>query len=421
MAVLAVAVLVEFAARGPYRALSGDSQDLTVHYAAARVWLRGGNPYDMQQIAQAFLDGGGPVARVPKAATMPSVYPPVTHAVAAPMALLGWRGATIAMQVISLTLVVSALLALAHAMRLRGWQTMWLFVGGLALAPLHTGMAEGQVTIPSAALLILGWALLSERPALSGVLFAIGAALKPHLAVPFALVGVARPRPRWLLAGSAVFLGLLAVGELRLVAAGHDPIHDWLRNVALAAAPGALNSATPENPASLTLINLDLLLLRVLHDPALARFLGLALLLPIAALAVWRLKTASTAEDDPYAVSLLCVVSLLAMYHRVYDAVLLWIALAAVVRDWERLPRLLRAIAAVAFAAFLVPGPIALDVLARSGYLPGRLVESGLWQVLVLPHQVWLLSALALGLVPMLVEAVRQARSLPERPPALED
>ncbi len=46
---------VEFVTRGPWRALS-ESGDFAMPYLSARVWLRGGNPYDHRIVDQLWAE-----------------------------------------------------------------------------------------------------------------------------------------------------------------------------------------------------------------------------------------------------------------------------------------------------------------------------------------------------------------------------
>ncbi len=397
-ALLAVAVAGELLLRGPVRGL-GDSQDLAVHLGGARAWLQGGDPYDSLQLAAAFRAGGGPEALTPTGAWMPSVYPSTTYALEAPLALLGWRAAVVALQAGSLLLVVVALIRLARAARLPPERAGPFVLAGLALAPLHTGFAMGQIAVPAAALLVLGWSERRARPALSGVLMALGVALKPSLALPVMVAALARPCRRWAWPAAAVLVGLVAVGELRLALAGHLGLSSWLRNVAIAAGPGGMNSAAPANPARLTILGWEVLLQQL---PAGARPYAGAVCLALAAPLLWaafrRLRAAGDAEAQLYPLSLLCLVALLATYHRTYDAVLLWFPLAALARDWTVLGRPVRLLVALVYAGFLVPGPVALDLLARAGRVPAAVATSAAWRLLVLPYQTWLLTAAAAGL-----------------------
>jgi hypothetical protein len=409
--ILACAVVVEFLARGPYRALygqSGPSQDLAVHYAAARVWLQGGNPYDMSQVGQAFLHGGGPREVMPNSSSMPFVYPSITNVVEVPLALLGWKTATVLAQIFMVSMVVLALFALARRARLDGRRRALFIVLGLALAPLQTGLAEGQVAVPSAALVVLGWSIMDDRPALSGVLVALGAALKPQLAIPIGVVALARPNVRWLAAAGGLFLVMFGIGELRL---GGQGIPAWLHAVSASAATGGMNSPTPDNLDSLTLINLDMLLLRLVPESSLAKALSICFVAPLGFFAFRGLRNDPTRRTEIYSVSLLCLAWLLGVYHRVYDAVILWVPIAAFVSDWKDLKGPVRALGALTLAAFLIPGPTVLQVLATSGRIPALVTGSHFWKILVIPYQVWILAMAGLVLLYMIAPRTQAAES----------
>ncbi len=417
-------VLGEFAWRGPWRALHGNSQDLAVHQGAARAWASGGDPYDILQVGRGFVSGGGPRRLMPSGTTMPSVYPPITYLVEAPLAALGWDAAVRTFLVVSLSLVVVALVLLARAMALRGERAAWFAVGALALAPLQTGLAEAQVAMPAASLLITGWALSSTRPALSGLLLALGAAMKPSMAVPFILAAVARPRQRTLASAGASLAILSAVAEVRLVIGGHRGVEAWLSSVAAAFRGAGMNSPAPQNAASVTMVHLHMLLLRLVHAPGLAIAVSAAITFPLLTLGVLAMRRARSRRDEAIALSLLCVASLLGMYHRTYDAVLLWIPLAAFVAGWSALPRAARALTIGALAAFVVPGPAALAVLAHDGRLPRVVVDSVAWRTIVIPHQVWILLLVAVALAFSIVARTRRDEAsrldrTGERPAAL--
>jgi len=399
----AVAALIvgELLVRGPVRALR-ESRDLTAHYGAVRVWVEGGNPYDMRQVGDAFEAGGGPREARPTRENMPFVYPPATLAVEAPLALVDWRTAVAGFAAGTLALVLLALSRLARHAELSGGRAAVAALGSLALAPLHTGLGAGQVAIPSAALLILGWALRDERPAAAGVLLAIGAALKPHLAVPFLLACAVRPVLPLVIAGTATAGGLFIVGVARLHAGGHDWVADWLGLVREAAAPTGVNYVAPEASGSIPMIHLEMLLWRITSSPALITALTLTATLPVAAFAAWRFRRARDRRTELLALGALVVASLLAMYHRTYDAFLLAVPLAAVLACADGLSRPLRYGLAVCLAPFLLPGAPALHVLASAGKVPVSLSGSAVWRIWIVPHQIWALLVLEVLLVVLL-------------------
>jgi hypothetical protein len=399
--VVAALILGELVVRGPVRALR-ESRDLTVHFAAARVWVEGGNPYDMRQVGDAFEAGGGPRALRPTDAWMPSVYPPVTLALEAPLALLRWRAAVLVFAAGSFALAVLAVLQLARRAGLTGGRAAIAVLGSLAMAPLQTGLGAGQVAIPSAALLLLGWSLRDEKPGAAGVLVALGAALKPTLAVPLLLACALRPSARLIAAAAATFGALLAVGVGWLEAGGHHWLVDWLGAVRAAASPAGMNYVRPEASGSVPMIHLDMLLWRITSSPVAVVTLSAAATVPVAAFAAWRLRCARGRGVELLALAALCVASLLAMYHRTYDAFLLAVPLAAVLACWDRTTGPLRVALGACFAMFLVPGAPLLQWLERVGAVPTWLSGSATWRILLVPHQIWALLVLELLLVMLL-------------------
>jgi hypothetical protein len=399
---VAALILGELAVRGPIRALE-ESRDLTVHFGAARVWVAGGNPYDMAEVGDAFEAAGGPHEQRPTASTMPSVYPPVTLAVEAPLALLDWKTAVVLFTGATLALVVVALLRFARWAGLVGRGVAVAVLGALALAPLHTGLGAGQVAIPSIALLLLGWTFRRERPALAGVLLALGVALKPSLAAPFLVACATRPSLPLALAGAGTFGALLAVGTARLALAGVDASHAWPAAVAATFAPGGMNHAFGIADAIAPMIHLSPLLGRFGFEPTVVTAMVLAATVPTIALAAWRLRDAPDRGTELAALGALCVASLLSTYHRTYDAFLLVVPLAALLAARDALGRPLRVGIAVCLAAFLLPGAPFLHALARSGFVPEGLAASATWELLVVPHQIWALLALELAFTAVLL------------------
>jgi Glycosyltransferase family 87 len=410
---IAAVILGELLVRGPIRALRA-SHDLTVQYGAARVWVQGGNPYDVREVGDAFEAGGGPRNVRPTDATMPSVYPPVTFAIEAPLAFLRWRTAVLVFAAGALALAVLAVLRVTRHAGLAGERAATAVLGALALAPLHTGLGAGQVAIPSASLLLLGWTLREERPAWAGVLVACGTALKPTLGIPFLLACMLRPTRRLAFAGVAVLGGLFALGVARLHIAGHGWIGEWLGAVRAAAGPSGMNYVRPEASGSIPMIHLEMLLWRVIPNSAAVTALSLAAILPAAAFAAWRLRLARDRATDLLSLGTLCVASLLVMYHRTYDAFLLTLPLAAVLACWNEVSRPLRVALAACFASFLQPGAPVLGAIASAGKIPAWLSGSSVWRVLLVPHQIWALLALEFMLVVLLARhegAASRARS----------
>jgi hypothetical protein len=410
-ALLSVLALAWFTLRGPARA-PGDSQDLAVVWGSSRAWLAGLDPYDADATAAAFLAGGGPARITPGLPLKPVVSPSASFPAFAVLGVLPWAWALPASVASTVALSVIALAALGRAAGLDGRRAVLLVLLGLSLAPVHTTISHGQPVAASVALLILGWIVLGDRPALAGALMACGAALKPSLSGAFALVGLLGGSRRWVVSAGATFLAFFGIGELRLRLAGHEGLPAWLRALSASTQHG-VNSASPENPGSAFMLNLELPLRRLVDAPVTAQAIAVAIVLPMLLVASWKLWTDSSRRTGLRALSLLSVLSLLVMYHRFYDAVLLWLPLAVLLSDWDELGAWPRWLLAASLAVFSVNGQALLQAMVEAGRVPGWAASTVLWRTLVMPHHPWTLLLLALGLTAWLLRAPGPAASGP--------
>jgi hypothetical protein len=348
-----------FFVRGPLRAVR-DSADFGIVYAASRVWVEGGDPYDASAVARARVESGLPRFDDPSATRTP--YPPATFPLLAPFALLPWRAASAAWLVVTLGVVALAGAAIVRAAPREPW-LMAAFV--LAFAPLHTGIAKGNVSIAAAMLVILG---------ATGV----SAALKPQIGAPFFLVDLLARRWRSLAIGIAVAGALLAVGVIRTRHAAPQWLAELRANYVSLAQPGGLNDPSPANPYRYHLINLQA---AGVNDLIAFGIAGLLL----AAFVAGALRRR---PDRLLACAAIGAIVLLPLYRRFYDAALL---LPAVPWAW-RLENVRQRITFVALFAFLVPGAALLHTLfpAEKGFL---------WNTIVVPHASWCTLAIAVCIV----------------------
>ena len=139
------------------------SGDLAVGYGAGAAWLGGANPYDVAQLEEHALAGGADRAIIGQLETLRNVYFPTTLPSFLPLAPLSWPAAKIL--VLALNLAATGFIAWG-LVRLLGWgrtepRTFGLVAFVVALAPLHTAMAIGQVAILTTAAIVA--ALLLER------------------------------------------------------------------------------------------------------------------------------------------------------------------------------------------------------------------------------------------------------------------
>src|SRR5208283_169768 len=95
----------------------------------------------------------------------------------------------------------------------------------------------------------------------------------------------------------------------------------------------------------------------------------------------------------------LLVLSILPFYHRVYDTLLLvlpaiWV-LGNFAPPWRTLVGTLR----ILLACFLLPSGSALVAAVEENRIPQSIAREWWWNSLVMPHQIWLLLAISVGLL----------------------
>ena len=461
--------------RGGQRALDG-SLDFTMIYAGARQVVLGGDPYDWEATYQTFERGGG-YGRPRDPRWFHSLYPPTTYLLLAPVVgWMDWRAA----RSVWLLINVGATLAVAGWMwRARpppvGWVGGLQGVGFWLLAtPLHTAVAFGQLSVVVLALLLPSIPLASEKsPAVgvteaergrgrrgwwrsAAVVLALGVAvaLKPQLALPWLVVRLLLPgrgRGREVLVAVAglMVLGVVTLAWGRGLAPGwwghwQAQLHTFAQTGL--ADPGMHNRFTHQ------MIHFEPWLRRLLPaDRTWAEgWVAIGRLLPVAGLGlavwwVWRIPdrggtrrraaaggveaggggadVSVEVDDRPWLLlaSLTLVVSLMVVYHRGYDGVLLVVPAVWVWREfWKareqrgpeagRWGRWWRGGMWLGLGVFLVPWPVGLEMVSRwiwSGHAATvAAVDSPtfygtepwglwLWRLVLVGCQQWLLAVVA--------------------------
>jgi hypothetical protein len=400
LSILFLAAATEFALRGPVRFLSQspDWNDLVPVYIPARVWLQGGNPYDPNAYAGKLSD----TFNRPWNSAAPrshAVYPLSTFVLLAPIAALPWK---IAQPIWATTLVVLIIAMLVSLNRAEGLdrERAWIFaILTLALAPFHTGLATGNISVAAVALAgLLISALHSGNRWAGGLYLAAMVGLKPQIGLPLLLYYALRRH--WLPCSIAVGGTLLTflIGTLRLSQVGTVWTHDFARNIHVFVGSNVYDDFTSKNPIRFTLIDLQVPFSSFADGRTLPVALALALTAGLAVLwLAFFLKERN--PDDLLNVSAIAILSLLPVYHRFYDASLLalplcW-TLSASSASYKRVCR----VCWILGAPFLIPGASIMQQASSAGKLPDALLNSWFWKFLVMPHENWALLALVLTLL----------------------
>lgn len=383
------------------------ADDFRVIYCSSRAWLYGVNPYEADRLDDMWLAARGPlIYRPSERGSRDLLYPPPTFVLLAPVAAFDWPVAREIWSWTNMAAIAISIFAIAWLAGMR-WHhpSTWMFVGlAIAFAPCITGIKMGQLAMILTALVSLAHALrISGRPLAAGVLLGIAAMLKPQIGMVFLAYEIFRWR--WSVAGPALAFAVLVTiaGIARLEVNGVPWLASLSANVKDFTTGIGNGNPLPENHLRYQMIDLRPVMHNLTPDRAIAALmtLGLAGLLGLGALIVWLRK-----QEDPrelLAMSIGASASLMIVYHRFYDASILLLPLGWVVWSlvsdggkrfgWTRWAVLL------GILPFFVPGAVFIEKMQRDGHVPTGLASNLLWDTFVVHHQAWALVWLTAALV----------------------
>jgi hypothetical protein len=407
--ILLLFAVAEFSGRGLVRGLrsGSDFNDFLSPYVQSRAWVSGADPYNPKSLVD-FWPEGAPkfefLRREAKNGTllanrgMPTAYTPSSLLLIAPFSFLPWLVAT------KLWLLLSSLLLLWWILLLIPQDWDWYetrsltFVAlALALAPDHTGLATANPVIPAAALggIAIG---LSHRShaAVTAALLAGSIILKPQIGLCFLAFVVVKgcwKTALWAMVGVTAAT-LLAI--LRMQAGHSGWIASYVVDNRALFSGGMLTDFTATNPTRWGLVNFQLLAYPFLGNRTSANEAAWLIFVTLGFLWLsWAVRRHGNGSEDALLdLAAMLVLSLLPIYHRFYDAVVLIVPLAWILKDWNRQHRFTRYGVLFALAPFLIPGGTLLEVLQSEGRIPPSLADSWWWHMVALPHEIWALMGL---------------------------
>jgi len=421
----------EFLLRGPIRFARANIDDFISPYIQTKAWMKGVDPYSPADLvalwpkdAEQFMflkkdlaDGSLVLKR-----GIPTAYPPTCFVLLVPVAWLPWHVARHVWLAISLMAFGLTVLSLVSLIGFQ-WheKRTYLFLAlALALAPFHTGLAAGSIVIVAVGLCALA-VLTADRQwdVTTGVLFGVAIGLKPQIGLPFLVYYLLRHR--WRAVTTAVtVLAILAATAIFHLAMSHTPwVDNYQYDNRVLFAHGSLGDFTEANPLRFGLVNLQVLLYTFVPDRAGVNVAALVMAGALGLFWLFLLLHRADSKNELLALAALTVLSLLPVYHRLYDASLLIFPLAwslAALPEFRK--KLARGILLL-ILVFLVPGGSALEQFQHTSHLV-TLQHSWWWTHIVMPHQVWaLLFMSVLLLVAMRTSVAKMAApsrgSLPDR------
>jgi hypothetical protein len=381
--------------------------DFAAVYSAARTWVSGGDPYDQDTVRQTWEKTGTiPGANVEH---WSSVYPPTSLTMIAAAALLPARAAMIGWTVLTLVLVA---LQFAALLDLAGLKLSWrdprgllLIAASLAAAPLQFGLLSGQPSTPAIALCIIAiWCICRNREMTGGVLLGLACAWKPHVGAPFLIYYLALRR--WRATDAALLvIALLAAVSLTAMQLSHvNWMNGWYHNVQQTLAQGGVNDRAPSGPFRDEIIDLQTLLTSILDRDAALRVSAACV---IALLIAWYVRSYPRSLRRPAEASgsrellplaALAALSLMAVYHRVYDAAILTLALAWALAALHGPRRRIAIAALILLSVFLIPFDILSSITRRVRPI-ADVSDDWWWETFIVPHYAWGLLALTVALL----------------------
>lgn len=394
--------------RGIARGLA-TSFDLTVGFAAGKAWLQGLDPYDPAVLGRVLAATSAGADTVNQLDTLRNVYVPTTLPLYVPLGLFDWLTARTFM--VGLNTVASLGIAFGLCrivgLSLAGPSAIGLIALVLAFAPLHTSMAIGQSAIIATGL-IVGAILLdrSGRPVAAGIAYGLAGAAKVQLGLPFLAFQVLRRRWSIAASGGLVAGGLTVVAIARMQVAGVPWTSSWLDNLMTLASPGGINDASTLNPERHSLVNLQYLLGSLGVSAPIADIITIVIV-GMATLGAIALARRIPQSQELVVLALIAPLSLLVVYHRYYDAVILTLPIAWAFSAWRTGQRMLAALVLVLCADFLVPAQIALNAVENRQILPSEITDGFLWRSVLTTQHVWALVVMAAVLLWAMVMAGR--------------
>lgn len=403
----------EFVLRGPVRAVQGATQfnDFLSPYIQANAWTRGLDPYSPETLLRLWPAGAAHFYFLAKEVAdgslvarrgFPTAYPITSLVLIAPLSRLPWNFAYALWLAINLGLFLIMLRALVA---LAGFSypepaAVLLVAAVLALAPFHTGIVTGNVALVAVELGVIAvWTARRGYDVTAAVLLAVSAGLKPQIGLCFLVYYVVRRR--WRVSGITVaLLALLtALGLLRLELGHTAWLPNYLNDNRVLFESGILANFTPINPTRFGLVNLQLVLYPLVGSVRAANRLALAIGITFFAVWVIAMRRGSDRDDlELLDLGAIAVVSLLPVYHRFYDAALLVLPLCWVFVSFRR-ARMLGSLSLLLMIPFLIPGGSLLETIQASGRIPATLASRWWWEMIVMPHQVWMLLFLSILLL----------------------
>lgn len=386
-----------FVVRGPLRAVAQNSMtDYSGLYGPARAFWQGENAWSRDNCLRALREADAPLLENGEPRFTASLYPPSTYLLLGIASWLPWGSSSTLWALLSTATAIVIMLCLVRwaGLTIRSPQGLVLLGLFLCLAPFHTALRLGQMSPAAVFFAVFGLRLALGKPRdawFGGLLMGISVALKPQIGLPFLAYLVVRCRWR------SAFGALIALAVLNLLACIWTAQHGVALSEAWGSFQEGLSSATAAGGGVRftrtygsrgNLTNLHVLLHSFTDHIPPVQWCVPAVLGVVGIYYLRLLFTRAVRPDNELGwAAIPAIAGLLIMYHRAYDAIVICIPLAYLFSPVHGKGSRRAAWAGVACVVpfLFVPWPALFVILAKRDLLPAAVVESLLWQVLVVP------------------------------------
>jgi Glycosyltransferase family 87 len=416
--ILLLACGTEFWIRGPHRLLHATGwNDFLSPYIQAKAWAHGKDPYSARVLISlwppensrpSWVDADAAQGTLEKKRGMPTPYPLTSLVVLSPLTFLNWTWAMRLWICLSIGTVLGSALALISISdaTLSEPRSQIFLAAVFALAPLHTGLATANPVILAASLGIFAVATArSGRTKWTGILIACAFCLKPTIAIGLLLYYAVRREFRVVAISCGASVVVELVGIWRSAKAGVPWLSSYIASTHRIFAPGSLADFTRADSVRFNMLNGQVLFYPFVHNAQSANLLAWLSFFLLAA--CWVRLACHSGVSDILKISAVSILTLIPIYHRFYDAVLLmwpiaWSVFLARIRS-------LRAATLIMIAPFLVPGAVLLAIHTQAGRIRPSIASEWWWNTLVLSHEAWAVVLLGVILLYSMSVERRQA------------
>lgn len=335
--------VIFFVLMGPVRAMRGPfSYDFASLYGAAKSWVEGANPYDMDRVAALVHKAGYDAENAPNyLPVQPSVYLPTTFPLLAPLTWMRWNPARLIWACLGTVLFACSLLLFIPRGRIADSGTPWLVLAlAFCFTPASLGLSHGNPSVAACGLTMLSVYLVMQGRDLAGA-FALGVVhcLKPQISITavvlFALWGYWRVL--FLSFALPVVVSVICILRAPSLAEFGHWVMSLQQAIAAASTPGSVNDPSPANQwGAYSMVNLQTVFSIWVHNSTVVNVLTW--------LTTWGLigcylAFRSRLDEDVRArdMAFFSAVGLLVVYHRFYDEQLLLMAIPFLLAgNWKK-------------------------------------------------------------------------------------